>query len=282
MPQTKVVSRRKIAGERVASAYAALARCHLCEHHCGTNRFESTSGVCRAGAETRVFSAQIEVTDELELIPTFAIALSGCDLRCSFCITGRQSWNPRAGKSLSPFRLAMAAQEAIEEGARSIMILGGEPSVHLPAVLKLAAALPESVPLIWKTNGHASAQARAFLQGIFDVWLVDYKFGNDLCASELAKVPAYTRAIQTNLVWAAQNSELIIRHLLMPGHVECCWRRIAAWISEHLPEVKVSLITAFWPAWRSSHHPELSSPLCEAETARAHSIAAEYQLNLIP
>ena len=76
-----------------------LADCHLCEHHCGVNRLAGETGLCHAGAEARIFMAQTEVSDELELIPTFAIALSGCDLRCDFCITGGPSWNPRAGRA---------------------------------------------------------------------------------------------------------------------------------------------------------------------------------------
>ena len=34
---------------------------------------------------------------------------------------------------------------------------------------------------------------------------------------------------------AAQETELIVRHLIMPGHVECCWRPVAAWLAEEFP-----------------------------------------------
>ena len=94
----RIPDRALIARERAHAARAALADCQLCAHHCGVNRLTGEHGLCHAGAEARVFSAQLEVGDELELLPTFAIALSGCDLRCSFCITGAESWNPRAGE----------------------------------------------------------------------------------------------------------------------------------------------------------------------------------------
>src|SRR4051812_24423011 len=96
------VSRSALARGRAGAARWALADCHLCAHHCGVDRLAGETGLCHAGVEARVFSAQIEVSDELELIPTFAIALSGCDLRCSFCITGAQSWNPQAGEPVNP------------------------------------------------------------------------------------------------------------------------------------------------------------------------------------
>jgi putative pyruvate formate lyase activating enzyme len=161
------------------------------------------------------------------------------------------------------------------------MILGGEPTIHLPAVLKLVAALPDNAKLIWKTNAHGSAQARALLDGLFDVWLADYKFGNDTCALCLSRTPDYTRIVQENLLWAARHSELIVRHLLMPGHVECCWRPVAEWLAGELPGVKVNLRSGFWPAWQAERHPELRRTTSDAETERALALAHELGLNLI-
>ena len=275
-------SRSVVAAERAVIARAMLANCHFCAHHCGVNRLLGPAGHCHAGAEARFFSAQVEVSDELELIPTFAVALSGCDLRCDFCITGASSWNPRAGVGPEVREMAEQAREALTDGARTIMILGGEPTIHLPSVLELVAKLPDDARLIWKTNAHGSAEARALLEGLFDVWLADYKFGNDACAQRLAKVENYTAIVRENLLWANAHSELIVRHLLMPGHVDCCWRPVAGWLAKCLPGVKVNLRSGFWPAWRASQHPELTHPRAVEETRRAMAIAGEHDLNLIP
>jgi putative pyruvate formate lyase activating enzyme len=275
-------SRAVVARERIPGAQSMLADCHLCAHHCGVNRLAGDRGLCHAGAEARFFCAQTEVTDELELIPTFAIALSGCDLRCDFCITGAESWNPRAGEPLDAAGIAEKARAALENGARTIMVLGGEPTIHLPSVLELVAALPDSARLIWKTNAHGSAQARRLLDGMFDVWLADYKFGNDGCARRLAKVSDYSGIVQKNLLWASERAELIVRHLLMPGHVECCWQPIAAWLAARLPGVKVNLRSGFWPAWKSSRHPELRGTVTAVESQRAEEIACSHGLHLIP
>jgi putative pyruvate formate lyase activating enzyme len=268
------------ARERAAAARAALADCRLCAHACGVNRLTGPAGLCHAGAEARAFSAQVEVSDELELIPTFAIALCGCDLRCDFCITGGPSWNPRAGEPLRVGELAVRARAALAEGARTVMILGGEPTIHLPTALEIVAALPDDARLVWKTNAHGSARARELLDGICDVWLADYKFGNDDCARRLARVSDYGRVIQENLVWANEHSELIVRHLLMPGHVECCWRPVAKWLAANLPGVKVNLRSGFWPAWHSFRHRELCGTVSGAENERARIVAREHDLNL--
>lgn len=274
--------RRWLARRRVSEARAALADCHLCAHHCGANRLAGEIGLCRAGSEARVFSAQVEVGDELELIPTYAIALSGCDLRCDFCITGESSWNPRAGERLRPELLAQRASAALARGARSVMILGGEPTIHLTAALEIAAAMPASATLVWKTNAHGSREARELLDGVFDVWLADYKFGNDDCAERLAKIQDYNAIVRENLLWANDHSELIVRHLLMPGHLDCCWRPVAEWLANELPGVKVSVRAGFWPTWHAVRHPELRRPVPDGESERAMRLAAVLDLNLIP
>jgi putative pyruvate formate lyase activating enzyme len=322
----KFSSRAALARERMQLAHAALSDCKLCAHECGVNRLAGELGLCRAGSEARFFLAQTEVTDELELIPTFAVALSGCDLRCDFCITGGESWNPRAGNIFGAEEMAARARTALEKGARTVMVLGGEPTIHLPAALEFVSHLPDDATLVWKTNAHGSAQARELLDGLFDVWLADYKFGNDNCARRLAKVPDYTRIVRENLLWfagkegrsptrrgnnssveregnhaalcsfipslfnicagsetgAPGSGELIIRHLLMPGHLDCCWRPVAEWLAENLPGVKVNLRSGFWPAWKSARHMELRGTVSAAETGRALEIANICGLNLIP
>jgi putative pyruvate formate lyase activating enzyme len=280
-PDRAVKSRPQIAHERAQLARAALTRCRLCAHECGVNRLAGEKGLCHAGAVARVFCAQVEVSDELELMPTFSVALSGCDLRCDFCITGAESWNAHAGQSFDASALAAQAEAALHNGARTIMVLGGEPTIHLPRALEFVSRLPASARLIWKTNAHGTAQARELLEDIFDVWLADFKFGNNACAQLLAKVPDYVRVVQENLLWASTHSELIVRHLLMPGHVECCWRPVAEWLAEQIPGVKVNLRPGFWPAWHAGRHKELKSMLPAAEIDFAFGLAHELGLNLI-
>jgi putative pyruvate formate lyase activating enzyme len=187
----------------------------------------------------------------------------------------------RAGRAVSRDALAARARSALDEGARSVMILGGEPTVHLPEALEIVAELPEDARLVWKTNAHGSAQARALLDGLFDVWLADFKFGNDTCARRLAGVTDYLRVVRENLRWAAAHGDLIVRHLLMPGHVDCCWAPVAAWLGGELPDVKVNLRTGFWPAWHAARHAELRHLVTAREDEDAWTIARDCGLVLI-
>lgn len=274
-------SRRDRARVRAEDAHRSLAHCELCAHRCGINRLAGELGPCRAGPHSRIFSAQVEVSDELELSPCFAIAFSGCDLRCSFCITGAESWNPQAGDAFDSISIAAQATGALTRGARTIMILGGEPTVHLPAALELVSHLPNDARLIWKTNAHGTEQSRALLEGFFDIWLADFKFGNDDCAERLARVSRYTSTVQENLIWAHTHTNLIVRHLLMPGHTECCWRRVAEWLAETIPGVKVNLRSGFWSGWQARRHEELRRLVSQDEERRAAEIATKLNLKLV-
>ena len=274
-----LISRRALARMRLESSQRAMHRCQLCAHRCGVNRRAGDRGPCGVGLTSKIYSAQVEVGDECELIPTYAIAFSGCDMRCDFCITGRFSWESRTGWPADPERIAQQATAALHRGSRSIMILGGEPTVHLPSVLALVAELPEEAVLVWKTNGRAGPQAKELLPGLFDVWLIDFKFGNDTCAWRLSRTRDYTETLQANLRWFNEQGELRVRHLLMPGHLECCWVPVARWLAEHLPAVKIGLRSGFWPAWRSSRHPELKRTVDPREWTRALKVARNLNLN---
>lgn len=285
----RTLSRSRLARERSQRAESLLRNCRFCAHRCGANRLKGERGPCHAGTEARVFHYQTEVGDEVELSPLLAIAFSGCDLRCAFCNTGAESWNPHAGDCVISGPdcpgldlLVRRAERALGQGARGIMILGGEPTIHLPAALALAGRLPDDARLVWKTNAHGSEVARELLENVFDVWVADFKFGQNQCAERLARVPGYVETVRENLCWAARHSELIVRHLLMPGHLHCCWKPVAEWLGRNLPETKVSLRTGFWPGWQTRRHIELCRATPRADEEEAVQLARSLGLNLIP
>ena len=267
--------------DRLARARGHYGRCLLCEHRCGVNREAGERGPCKAGTEARVFRHRVEYSEESELVPSHLFYLSGCDLRCVFCIAELDAFDPRRGETLTPDFFRAALDWGERQGARTIQWLGGEPTVHLPAILEAMAACRVLPPVVWKSDFHCTPEALALLDGVVDTYLADFKFGNDDCAERLAGIGRYMEIVTRNLRVAAGHGNLIVRHLLLPGHFDCCYRPIVRWLRNELADAKFSVRDGYLPRWQARHYEELSAPLPPGHFRRASDLAAESGLRLI-
>jgi len=267
--------------DRVAQARQHLQSCELCEHRCGVDRLAGERGPCRAGVEARVFRHRVECGEELELVPSHLLYLSGCDLRCGFCIAGQNAFDPRRGEPLTPEMFRAALAWGRQQDARNVQWVGGEPTIHLPAILDVLRACDDLPPIVWKSDFHGTPEAFDLLAGIVDVYVADFKFGNDQCARRIARIDNYVSILLRNLEIAAGQADLIVRHLLLPGHFECCFVPLVQALRERLPDVKFSLRSGYLPRWLASRYPELVDPLSTAESVRAFEYAEQSGLRLI-
>lgn len=136
-------------------------------------------------------------------------------------------------------------------------------------------------PIVWKSDFYGTPEAFALLAGVVDVYVADFKFGNDQCARRIAGVDRYLATVTRNLAIAASQADLIVRHLLLPGHFDCCYRPVVAWLSQNMPAVKFSLRDGYQPRWRARHFAELATPLARHEADQAAELAAVHRLNVI-
>ena len=267
--------------ERLQRSAAQYRCCHLCEHRCGVDRGSGRRGPCKAGPRPNVFRHRVEYGEEIELVPSHLFYLSGCDLRCAFCIAGLDAFDPSRGTPLTSEFFNAAVAWGIAQGARNVQWVGGEPTIHLPAVLEIMAGCPKLPPVVWKSDFHCTPEAFDLLDGVVDVYVADFKFGNDRCARRLAGIDGYVATITRNLRIAASGTRLIVRHLLLPGHLDCCYRPIVAWMAANLPHVPFSLRDGYLPSWRSDRFAELSRPVDPASVRRADEIARRAKLLVI-
>jgi putative pyruvate formate lyase activating enzyme len=270
-----------ISFDRVAQARQHLEACGLCEHRCAVDRLAGERGPCHAGAEARVFRHRVECGEELELIPSHLFYLSGCDLRCAFCIAEANAFDPRRGEQLTAEYFREALVWGRQQGARNVQWVGGEPTIHLPAILDVLQSCDDLPPIVWKSDFHGTPEAFELLSGIVDVYVADFKFGNDQCARRIASVDNYVSILLRNLELAAAQADLIVRHLVLPGHFECCFVPLVQALKHHLPDVKFSLRSGYLPRWLASRHPELVDPLSTVESTRALAYAERSRLRLI-
>jgi putative pyruvate formate lyase activating enzyme len=271
----------EICADRLSAARQHLQACALCEHRCLANRSAGETGPCRAGVTARVFRQRVEYGEEIELIPSHLFYLSGCDLRCRFCIAEANAFNPQIGTPLTSQFLESALADARVHRPRTLQWVGGEPTIHLPAIVQAMSEVKHLPPIVWKSNFCGTQQAFTLLDGIAETFVADFKFGNDACAKRLANAERYWGTVTRNLLLANKLGNLIVRHLVMPGHLECCFQPVVRWIAKWLPDVKFSLRDGYLPRWLAHHDSDLSRPL-DAATARLARAAAErVGLNLV-
>ena len=159
--------------------------------------------------------------------------------------------------------------------------VGGEPTIHLPAILEAMAGCEKLPPVVWKSDFHGTPEAFALLEGLVAVYVADFKFGNDDFARRICGISNYVETIGRNLQIAAGHGNLIVRHLLLPGHFDCCYRPVVEWMRHHLPEAKFSIRDGYLPKWRAGRDPELGRTLDARVGPRAREFAISQGLRVV-
>lgn len=242
---------------RMQRAREMLESCTICEWRCGINRVTGQPAPCRLNDQTFVFNEYLSVTEEVEVVPTLRIYLAGCNFRCRFCDTAPTCFEPTVGRPFDALNLSDDLSAAARKGARTVSFLGGEPTLHPHSLLKFAAAATERLPMVVNTNLYMTPEIIDLLDGAVDLYLGDFKFGNDQCAKSVAGISPYVEIIQRNLLDIVGRTPIIVRHLLMPGHFSCCFKSLTSWLSDRLPGTRFALHTGYVPCWRAESDPAL-------------------------
>jgi putative pyruvate formate lyase activating enzyme len=253
-----------------------LGGCHFCSRRCGVNRLSDELGWCRCGSEAVVSSMFEHMGEEPELVPSGTIFTMGCSMRCKHC----QNWSIsqwfEQGEAYTPERLAEAVEHLRKGGCRNANLVGGDPTPWLAHWLEAFRYVNVSVPVVWNSNSYYSEESALLLSGFVDVYLLDFKYGNNECATRISEAPNYWEVCSRNHLYGKKYGELLIRVLVLPGHLECCTKPILNWIAEKLgASVRVNLMFQYRPEWRANEIPELRRRLTANEMGRAFQLAKE-------
>jgi len=268
-------------------AYRMLAHCNFCRWDCRVDRtLGAKLGACKLASGTRVSSYFHHPGEELiyrGAAGSGTIFFTSCNMRCAFCQNGDISTDKDNGEEVSARALATMAWILRMEGCHNINWVGGDPTIHLHAIVDAISLLPElaprehelrealrtkadwyrpfsaarangsyrgvfNAPMLWNSNFFMSREAMKLLRLLMDVWLPDFKFGPGRCAVDLAKTPWYWDTVTENLRLIHEwGEEFTIRHLVMPDHIECCTKPVLEWIAREMPEVPVNVMDQYRP-----------------------------------
>lgn len=256
-----------------------LGPCRLCFLRCPVDRRAGERGACGLGAELRPYRDFVHLGEELELVPTHAIYLAGCSYRCVYCSDWAWVERPAETPEVETAALAASLQARRREGALSHSFVGGSPDVNLPGLLAAIAAADGCGPVVWNSNLSGTPEAHDLLEGVVDAWVADLKYGREVCSTAGSTVKGALAVAQRNLRRAAAEAYVVVRHLVLPDHVDCCTTPVLDWLAAELPQVRVNLMPQFEPtpevagtAWDRRPTPD--------ELTRAQDHAAALGLDL--
>lgn len=259
---------------KIAIAEKLFENCIFCERRCEINRDEEP-GFCGV-MKSKVASEFLHMGEETPLIPSHTIFFTGCTFKCVFCQNMDISQYPHEGIDYSEEKLAELIDKRRWDGSYNVNFVGGDPNPHLLFILKTVSLIRENLPVIWNSNFYMSLEAMQLLDGVVDLYLSDFKYGNDDCAQRLSGVPDYWEVVTRNHKIASASGDMIIRHLVLPGHVECCTIPILDWIYKNLgEEVVLNIMAQYRPMYGAGDHPDLSRFLDGEEYVKAVNHARE-------
>jgi len=245
---------------KIALADRIVERCRFCEWRCLVNRKAGEKGFCRVGYDPKVATWFHHFGEESPLIGvggSGTIFFAGCNFGpCVYCQNWDISSDPDNGASVTPRTLALIAQKLKEGDAANINYVGGEPTPNLHTILSSLKLLNTNVPLLWNSNMYCSLESMKLLSDVIDIWLPDFKYGSDSCARQLSKVNNYFEVVSRNHKLAHENGSMIVRHLVLPGHLECCTKTILEWVSKNLPNALVNIMEQYHPDYLVQRYPD--------------------------
>ena len=265
-------------------AWRLASPCRLCERRCMIDR-RRRIGACRLDIRTYVHSAFLHLGEEAPLVPSGTIFYGGCNFTCVFCQNYDVSQTaPRSGAPVSEEELARIQDALARRGARNINHVGGDPTPSLHTIVGSLLYVRSNIPQLWNSNMYLTPEAMRILVHLIDIWLPDFKYGNNKCALRLSAVPRYWEVVTRNLRVAAEHGDMIIRHLVLPNHLECCTKPVLRYIAEHLPKdrILVNIMDQYRPMHLVAQTPgrwrDIARPPSPREVLEARRFATELGL----
>jgi len=219
-------------GERTADAYRMLCVCSVCPRKCSVDRTVGQEGFCRAGGLPEISSYGPHFGEERPLVGTHGsgtIFMTHCNLGCIFCQNYEIS-RLGQGQTITFNELSRIMVELQRRGCHNINFVS--PSHFVPQILE---ALPKaiemglSVPLLYNTGGYDAVETLKLLDGVFDIYMPDFKYAESDVARQYSQAPDYPEVVRMALkemhrqVGDLEMDEdgialrgLLVRHLVLP------------------------------------------------------------------
>jgi putative pyruvate formate lyase activating enzyme len=282
---------------RAEQARCALRACRLCGHRCLVDRRDDAMGQCLSRERAVVHGYGPHHGEEHCLRGdrgSGAVFFSRCNLACVFCQNHEISARGD-GEELDAEGLAGVFLRLQEWECHNLNLV--TPTHQVPAILEalvVGAARGLRLPLVWNTGGYETLEAMTLLDGVVDVYLPDFKYGDSDTALRFSGAPGYwetaTAAIREmhrqvgDLVLDSAGLArrgLLVRHLVLPGGLSGIGRVVQFLAREVSPRTAFNLMDQYRPCHRAGEFPPLNRRLTVDEWRAAELVVREAGLLLV-
>ena len=144
------------------------------------------------------------------------------------------------------------------------------------------------MPLVYNCGGYESGETIKLLDGIFDIYMPDFKYGDDEAAKKYSGAKDYAERAKESIKEMHRQAGdlvldkngiaekgLIIRHLVLPGGLAGT-REVMRFVAKEISKDSyVNVMGQYRPCHSASEHPPLDRRVTEEELAEAFAMAKE-------
>ncbi len=277
--------------KRVEKTVNLLKQCQICPRRCKVNRFENEKGICKVGRLPMVSSYNPHFGEESPLVGAHGsgtIFFTSCNLGCIFCQNYDIS-HLGEGYEISIERLAEMMIELQNIGCHNINFV--TPTHVVPQILEalpIAVEMGLKIPLVYNTGGYDIIETLMIIEGIFDIYMPDFKFTDSDIANRLCKARDYpeiamkaTKEMHRQVGDLVINNHgiaergLIVRHLIMPNELGGTRKVMHFLANEISKNTYVNIMDQYHPCGLAHKYPEINRRITKEEFTNAINIARE-------
>lgn len=256
--------------------------CRICPRECNVDRRNGQKGICGvSGIGIYGARAALHMWEEPCISGeegSGTVFFSGCPLRCVYC-QNYEIARAERGSEITVERLSEIFLELQEKHANNInLVTPTHYSLEIIEAVNLARAKGLRIPIVYNCSGYESVITLKKLEGIVDIYLVDYKYEDSCLAKRYSNAANYPEVVKEALkemvrqCGAAEFNEreimqkgVIVRHLLLPGQLQN-GKDVVKYVYEtYGDQVFLSLMNQYTPLPHVAKWPELNFKVTEEE-----------------
>ncbi|KAA0258490.1 radical SAM protein [Deferribacter autotrophicus] len=256
-----------------------IEKCSLCPNKCGVNR-KTDVGFCLIKDQAVVASFGKHYGEETVISGTNGsgtIFFAGCNLRCVFCQNYEISQDV-SGNIYTPEMLADLFLRLENLGVHNINLVTPTHVIHsIAEAVYIALKKGLSIPVVYNCGGYELPQTIRLLDGLIDIYMPDFKYGDDSLAQELSKINDYTFYAKNSLAEmynqvgplilenGIAKKGVLIRHLILPNYVENSIKALNLIRSATSSDIHINIMNQYYPANKAYSYEKLSRRINDLE-----------------